>query len=201
MEVTTLQWTQTSLAFQNWGTYLGLNLCIVTPIYKMHLIASLFHWIAKWCNFICCYVFGSLYYICLKVKSLPGISVLAVILAKKRRVRTKNRNAADALIWTGWNILTLSFWFETPCSMVGGHQCCGANCCLRHRNRKDIYSLNTQTRVSSKVWYHCTRPHSIIWHKTELLSLLLTKNTKRCVDYNSAAFVSLLLYGYAVIGN
>jgi hypothetical protein len=38
-------------------------------ICKMNLMASLFHLIAKWCNFICCYVFGLLYYTCLKVKS------------------------------------------------------------------------------------------------------------------------------------
>lgn len=54
-------------------------------------------------------------------------------------------------------------------------QCCGATCCPPHQNRTDIYSLNTQTRVSSKIWYHCTRPHSITFHKIELLSLLLTK--------------------------
>jgi len=35
----------------------------------------------------------------------------------------------------------------------------------------------------------------------ELLLLLLTKNTRRCTDENSAAFLSLLLHGYAVIGN
>jgi hypothetical protein len=182
MEVTTLQWTQTSLGFQNWGTYLGLNLCIVTTIYKMNLMASLFHWIDKWCNFICCYVFSLLWYTCLKVKSLSGISVLAVILANKWCVTAKNWNAVHAVIWMGWNILTLSFCFVTPCSLVGGHQSCGGTCCLPHQNRTDIYRLNTQTRVSSKLWCHCTRPHSIIFNKREWLLLLLTKNTRKCTD-------------------
>jgi hypothetical protein len=42
-----------------------------------------------------------------------------------------------------------------PCNLVGGHQCCGRNCCLPHQNRTDIYSLNTQSRDSSKLWCCC----------------------------------------------
>jgi len=102
---------------------------------------------------------------------------------QKWHVRIKNRNAVDAVIWTGWNILTLSFWFVAQCSLVGGHQCCGGTCCLPHQNRTDIYRLNTQTRVCSKLWCHCPLYKATQLHipqERTLWSLLLTKNTRRC---------------------
>jgi hypothetical protein len=155
MKVIMLQWTRTSLESQNWRTYLWLYLTTVATIYKINSMASLLYWTAKlWNSVVSVAYFNTHAY----QESTGSDSHTCQQVC----VRTQKKNAVQSAIWTWWNIHTLIYWFVTPCSLVGGHQHCGGNCCLPFQTRRDFLHW-TQTAVSSDTlikMYEATQCHN-----------------------------------------
>jgi hypothetical protein len=85
----------------------------------------------------------------LKSKIFIRNQCLASHARQQLYVKMQKKNAVEAVIQTQQYIHTLIFWFVTLCSLVGGHQRNGGNCCLPFQTRRDFYTLTTQTVVSS----------------------------------------------------